>query len=92
MITANELEIIRIRLETAKKSEIWGKHGLAMEATKATTGTNAKVWYGDGDLCAEIHDNLGLGIDGDAVAEFFANAVNDVERLLLEIRLFNDRK
>jgi hypothetical protein len=85
-ITTQELEAIRARLEAAKKSDDWGKHGVEMEATKEKVGANARVWYGDGDLCAEVHGNLGLGIDGDAMAEFFAHAIKDVERLLSEVR------
>lgn len=32
----------------------------------------ACVLYDDGDHCAEVHDNLGLGLNGDAFAELFA--------------------
>lgn len=88
-ITKVELDAIRDRLLAAKKSDDWGKDGIKLEATKEKVGSNAKIWYGDGDLCAEVHGNLGLGIDGDAVAEFFAHAMADVERLLSEIEAPN---
>ena len=35
-----------------------------------------RLWYPDGDLCAEIDDNLGLGIDAADAADVICKAVN----------------
>jgi len=84
-MTKKELAGIRERLEAAKRCDSWGAHGLRLDWTPERPGRNAAIWYGDGDQCAEVHGNLGLGIDGDAVAEFFAHALEDVDRLLKEL-------
>lgn len=82
-VTPKEIAAIRARLEAVKKCAPWGGHGAALWATKATAKyPKAAVWYGDGDQCAEVHGNLALEIDGDAVAEFFAHSIEDIERLL----------
>lgn len=44
--------------------------------------TDAAVVYGDGDHCASVSGNLGLGLEANAYAEFFAFAVNNAEDLL----------
>ena len=62
---------------------------LAMEWTpeqKVNDGIQAAaVWYDDGDMCAEVHGNLGLDIDGDAMAEFFSHAMQDVKMLIEKV-------
>ena len=35
------------------------------------------LWYPDGDFCAEVHDNLGLGIAAQEVAEFICKAAQE---------------
>ena len=35
-----------------------------------------RVWYPDGDLCAEIESNFGLGIDAADAADVICRAVN----------------
>jgi hypothetical protein len=79
MIPEIELEKIRERLKKASSCADWGKHAFELYTTK---GDPTKLWYGDGDLCAEVHDNLGLGVSGENVAEFFAHAKEDIEMLL----------
>ncbi len=86
MPTLKEIEEIRARLEAAKKCDDWGKHGLEFTFTAEKPGRNTALWYGDGDMAAEIHGNMGLGIDGDALGQFFASAIKDVDALLGMIR------
>lgn len=80
-----DLEAIKRRLAEAKKCDDWGKHGVKLDFTPEKVGRAASLWYGDGDQCAEVHGNLGLGISGDAIAEFFAHSLEDVEALIAEI-------
>ena len=47
------------------------------------------LWYSDGDLCAVIEENLGLGIDAEKVGKFFCNCANDANELCIGID--NDR-
>jgi hypothetical protein len=47
---------------------------------------SASVIYPDGDHCAEVDGNLGLGFDGDAYAEYFAFAVNHAAALIATAR------
>lgn len=88
-MTFDELAWIKKRLTAAMKSDAWGTHGFGMTATPEKTGRHAAVWYGDGDQCAEVHGNLGLGIEGDAVAEFFAYSIQDVQKLVDELERTN---
>lgn len=81
-MTIDQESELRKRLAAAMKCDDWGNHGRWLFAAPEKPGANAKVWYGDGDLCAEVHGNLGLGINGDAIAEFFANSMADMQRLL----------
>lgn len=81
-MTTDELAAINERLAAALRCDDWGKHGLQLEFTPEKPGREASLWYGDGDQCATVHGNLGLGIDGDAVAQFFAKAPGDVKALL----------
>lgn len=84
-MSQEEIDQITARLEAARKCAPWGTHARNLWATKETPGHPAAVWYGDNDQCAEVHGNLGLGIDGDAMAVFFAHSLDDVQRLLLEL-------
>lgn len=85
-LTDQDLAEIEARLKEATASEDWGKHGFALEWSREKVGRNASIWYGDGDQCAEVHGNLGLGINGDAVCKFFTYSIEDVTRLLAEVR------
>lgn len=82
MLTPEEIEAIKSRLDAAKKSDDWGKHGIQLTFTPEKPGHPAALWYGDGDQAAQIHGNLGLGIDGDAIGRFFEKAIQDVDALL----------
>lgn len=84
-MTTEELEAIKGRLLAACKCDEWGKHGVKLTFSPEEVGRPATIWYGDGDQCAQVHGNLGLGIDGDAIAEFLANSIEDVKKLLQEI-------
>lgn len=88
-MTTEELAAINERLAAALRCDDWGKHGLQLEFTPEKPGREASIWYGDGDQCATVHGNLGLGIDGDAVARFFAKAPGDVKALLGENERLN---
>lgn len=77
---------LKARIEAAKKCDEWGKHGLRFTFTPEKPGQEARLWYGDGDLCAVVHGNMGLGIDGDAIGLFFATALADMDALLGMIR------
>jgi hypothetical protein len=37
----------------------------------------AQIWYDDGDLAAEVHDNLGLDSDSDKLAKIITEALNE---------------
>lgn len=89
-MTIDELNAIKKRLAAAMKCDDWGSHGTKeLTFTPEKPGHNAAVWYGDGDQCADVHGNLGLGIDGDAVAEFFAKSIEDVTNLVAEVNNLN---
>lgn len=45
----------------------------------------ARIWGPDGDCLAEVHGNLGLDIDGDALADLWAHANVDLAWLLGEV-------
>jgi hypothetical protein len=84
-MTQEQLEAIKNRLQAALPKADGASDRLQMTWTKETVESPAKVWYDDGDLCAKVYGNLGLGIDDDAIAEFFANAMSDMGTLLDEI-------
>jgi hypothetical protein len=84
-MTPRDLAAIKYRLAAALKCDDWGQHGVQLEFTPEKVGREASIWYGDGDLCATVHGNLGLGIDGDAMAKFFAHALADMKALLIEV-------
>lgn len=76
------------RLAAAIESkDAWGAGRLkGMTWTPEKVGHEAAVWYDDGDMCAEVHSNMGLGYRGDAWAEFFAAAPAAVPELIAEVR------
>ena len=84
MSVQERLKEISERLLKAEDVDDWGKHSFDFTIEKQSIKNNgvSKLWYGDGDLCAEIHDNLGLGVNGDAIAELFGNAKKDIRYLL----------
>jgi hypothetical protein len=85
----------RARKAAADPDEDWAKDRTGLEAHENRPGqfehADAVILYDDGDVCAFVHDNLGLGIHGVRVAEFFAAARNDpvedvVDSLVAEVR------
>lgn len=54
--------------------------------TPQERGESAKVWYDDGDCCAIVYDNLGIGASGDAMAEMFAHAVTGYPEALTRLK------
>jgi hypothetical protein len=87
-----DLAAIEARVKALESSEDWAAGRVALTVTRTGRG-NHGVLYDDGDLCAEVHDNLGLGMDGKAYADFFVAAVIDIPALLAEVRrLASDRR
>ena len=55
-----ERELTKLRSQSDRLKGLWW-----------TSDNGIEIWYPDGDLCSEIHDNLGLGISAREVAEAF---------------------
>jgi hypothetical protein len=83
-------EEIRARVEAARPQESWATERVGLIVTHAEPNILTKIWYDDGDLCAEVHDNLALGCDADALAQLFANAVDDIPYLLTELTVLRE--
>jgi len=86
-----DLETIEALLKALESSEDWAQGRVALTLSRTTPG-NHGVWYDDGDLCAEVHDNLGLGMDGKAYAEWFAASVTLVPALIVQLRRLKAEK
>jgi hypothetical protein len=73
-VTQQERDNLRAAAEAAISKDEWGKGRTPLSTVKPSlkADCDAIVLYDDGDWCAEVHDNLGLGISGKAMAELFA--------------------
>lgn len=94
-MTPERLAEIAARFEAARPGDARPDGSeLKMFATKRDYlgAKNAQLWHADGDGCAEILGNLGLNVDGDALAEFFAHALVDVRDMLEEIKRLSGKK
>lgn len=80
------LEEIEARLKAARPKEEWAQDRTRLYTTTGEDGYEAAVWYDDGDICAQVHDNLGLGCRATAYAELFAHAAEDIPALIAEVR------
>lgn len=90
-MTDEELAAIERRCQAAKDCEEWGRPESPLTWTPECRDENgqyhqAAVWFDDGDSCAFVDNNMGLGYSGDAIAEFFAGCWLDVPALLAEVR------
>ncbi len=72
--------------DAARSTEEYAAHRIGLTWTPEIIGREAWVLYDDGDLCAAVHDNLGLGFSGDRMAEFFAAARTALPLLIAEVR------
>lgn len=92
-MTNEELAIIEARAKAATPESDYSKDRISLSFISQNDridGT-AAVWYDDGDLCAEVHANLGLGIfDPTPWAALFAHARTDIPALITEVRRLQD--
>lgn len=87
-MTPERLAEIAARFETARPKEDRGGEELKMAVSPQRgfqNSTPTKIFYADGDGCATISSNIGLDVDADALAIFWAHAWLDVRDLLEEI-------
>lgn len=91
MLTDEQLAAIEARCDAAKDCEEWGRPEAPLTWTPEHRDANgqyheATIWFDDGDSCAYVHNNMGLGYGGDEIAAFFAGCWQDVPALLAEVR------
>lgn len=84
-ISKPDLEAIKARFQALESSEEYGQGRLNVAQWRTSSG-HYGIWYDDGDLLAEVHDNLGLGMSGEAYANFFAACLKDIPTLVAEIQ------
>ena len=89
--TTERIAAIRARLAAAAPNEDYAVGRTALTATPASAGKLAAIWYDDGDQAATVHDNLGLGIDGDAMACLLAAAPDDLRWVCDEAERLSER-
>jgi len=63
---------LRALAEKATPTEEWARERTSVTVTPEQANKNARIWYDDGDELAEVHGNLGLGVDGSCMARFLA--------------------
>lgn len=86
-MTPERLAEIASRFEAAYPKVDRGGEELKMTFSKANEKEwHSTIWYPDGDECATIHSSLGLDVDGDALARFWANAWLDVRDLIKAVK------
>lgn len=90
-MTTEELDRLERIVQATESEDEWGRGRSALTWTPAATDRPARVWHDDGDSCAEVDGNLGLGFSADRWAEFFATfSPPVVAALLAELRQLRD--
>jgi hypothetical protein len=88
-MTAEERAAAKARCAAADSEEEYSKGVVELTWTPyrhyQSLGWAAGVWFSDGDMCAAVFNNMGMGMDGNAWAEFFAHARADLPRALAEL-------
>jgi hypothetical protein len=80
-----DIQKLREVLERAQPEEDWERKSINLtEFTSTADEANGqgKIWYSDGDQCAEVYDNMGIGVNGARVGELMVAAVNALPALL----------
>jgi hypothetical protein len=80
-----DIQKLREVLERAQPKEDWERKSISLtEFTSTADEANGQgqIWYSDGDQCAEVYDNMGIGVNGARVGELMVAAVNAFPALL----------
>ena len=88
-MTPERLAEIEARFQALRPKEDRGGEELKMMVLPQRgfpNSTPTKIFYADGNGCATISSNIGLGVDGDALAIFWANAWFDVRDLIKAVK------